>query len=176
MWEDEWYLEPGSQDEDDGCVWGAERVLVVIVNNRSDWDRVRQEGWYRIPLARAPRRIGAEYLAFYHSQALGETRWRIGHYAPIRRYCLVPRRQILPAEADHPRADALYYKVEVGPVQRLARPVPARRLRRVTFIMTTMAKLLAAGEINDLWLSNSPSERAYRALRFGEPAMVYGAA
>ncbi|MHB9033531.1 MAG: hypothetical protein ACYC6L_10830 [Anaerolineae bacterium] len=42
-----------------------EQVLVVIVPSQRDWDLVLNEHWYRIPVSRAPRRVAADYLAFY---------------------------------------------------------------------------------------------------------------
>ncbi|MEZ4717652.1 MAG: hypothetical protein R2851_16435 [Caldilineaceae bacterium] len=45
-------------------------VLVAVMNNQEDWRRVAEEGWYRIPQRRAPRRIGADFLAFYQTGAL----------------------------------------------------------------------------------------------------------
>lgn len=39
-------------------------VLVAVLNNADDLRRAADEGWYRIPQRRAPRRIGADYLAF----------------------------------------------------------------------------------------------------------------
>jgi hypothetical protein len=50
----------------------AERVLVVVMNSRRDWEIVRAQGWYRIPVKRAPRRVGADYLAFYFTGAFPE--------------------------------------------------------------------------------------------------------
>ena len=40
-------------------------VLVAVMNNPEDLCRAASDGWYRIPQRRAPRRIGADYLAFY---------------------------------------------------------------------------------------------------------------
>ena len=150
--------------------WGEtdERVLVVVVPKMDDWDRVRDEHWYRIPLKRAPQQISAQYLAFYHTKACGDLRWRIKHYAPVRCYRLVTRREILPHEPGHPRADDLYYKVELGPLETLAHPVPSRSLRRVTFIMTTLSRLLGANEIGDLWVRARPQDRLRRARLLGE--------
>ena len=53
-------------------------VLVVVVNDPADLARARDEGWYRIPLDRAPRRIAADYLAFYQTGAFPpEERWAV---------------------------------------------------------------------------------------------------
>jgi hypothetical protein len=158
MWDDDWELNaPPTYSPRD------ERVLVVIVPTAADWERACAERWYRIPLKRAPRRIGAEYLAFYHPKALGERAWSIAYYAPVRGVEIVTRRELLPAEADHPRASDLYYRFELGAPQPLQPPIPSHRLRRVTFIMTTLSRLLAAREIHDLWLKDSGQQRLGRA-------------
>jgi len=143
-------------------------VLVAVMNNQRDFDIARRQGWYRIPVKHVPRRLGAEYLAFYHTQALAEHRWAVNYYAPIRRIHLAQRRNLLPQESDHPRADDWYYKIEIGPLQRLPRPIPSRRLRRITFIPTTLARLLSAREINDLWLGTEEEERLWEAFKQNE--------
>lgn len=130
----------------------AQPLLVVLVNNQRDWHRVVDERWYRLPLARAPLPAAALYLAFYHTRAFPAVAWQIAHYAPVVRYRLLRRREILPDEPLHPRADELYYKIELGPLQQLARPVPSRRLRRLTFIPTTLERLRAAEDVAELWL------------------------
>lgn len=141
-------------------------VLVVVVNDPADLARARAEGWYRIPLDRAPRRVAADYLAFYQTAAFPtEERWAVRWFAPVRGYRIASRRELIPAEPDHPRADALYYKVEIGALEPLPRPVPSRRLRRITFIPTTLARLLQAQEINDLWIKSSAQERLWAALK-----------
>jgi hypothetical protein len=130
----------------------ADRVLVAIMNNRRDYAIACEEGWYRIPVARAPQRVGADYLAFYFTAAFPEDeRHRVSVYAPIRAYRLATRAALLPDERDHPRAADLYFKVEIGSLQRLERPIPSHKLRRITFIPTTLERLLTAHEINDLW-------------------------
>ncbi len=149
----------GVPEEEEG-----DRLLVVVLNNERDFLRVRDEGWYRIPVKRAPDRVAADYLAFYLTKVFGPDRWSIPYMAKVKRYRLVRRRDLLPEEADHPRADEWYYKVELGPLERLPHPVPSRRLRRVTFIPTTLHRLLTAQEINDLWLGNALQEQLYRAL------------
>ena len=155
--------------------WQAEEVapeeapvLVAVMNNQRDFEIARQEGWYRIPVKHAPRRLGAEYLAFYQTKAFGEEGWAVSYYASIRRVHLVQRWDLLPQEADHPRADDWYYKIEIGPLQRLPHSIPSQRLRRITFIPTTLARLLSAGEINDLWLGSEEEERLWEAFKRNE--------
>ena len=144
------------------------RVLVAVVPTARDWERIRQEGWYRIPLARAPRRLGAEYLAFYHTKDGGDLRWTISHYAAVRGFRLARRRELVPEEPDHPRADDLYYRVDLGPLDPLPHPIPSRKLRRVTFIATTLRRLMSAREINDLWEREAARDRLWRALQAHE--------
>jgi len=117
----------------------AERVLVAIVPRPDDWALVINERWYRIPLAKAPERVGAEYLAFYLPARFGELGCSIRYYASIERYRLVKRRDLLPDQT--------------------------AKLRRVTFIATTLDRLLVAQEINDLWLRETAKDRLWQGLR-----------
>ena len=35
-------------------MYADDKVLVAVVNNLPDWDRVQNEGWYRLPAKNAP--------------------------------------------------------------------------------------------------------------------------
>lgn len=142
-------------------------VLVAVINNAADLQRAAEAGWYRIPQRRAPRRIGADYLAFYQTgafraQAEAQT---ITFYAPTRRYRLMTRAELLPAEIDHPRATDYYYRIEIGPLQRLECPIPSSTFRRLTFIHTTLDRLLQASDVKDLFQTDDPFEQLWSALR-----------
>ncbi|MFN8473603.1 MAG: hypothetical protein U0822_15545 [Anaerolineae bacterium] len=126
-------------------------ILVAVVTRPADLGRAG-EGWYRLPVAHAPPRLGCEALAFYQTGAFGPDGHAVRVWAAVRRVSIARRRDILPDEPRHPRADALYYRFELGPLTALARPVPARRLRRVTFIPTTWQRLVEAQDVADLWL------------------------
>jgi hypothetical protein len=141
------------------------QVLVVLVNNQVDWQRVVDEHWYRIPLRTAPRPVAASYLAFYQTRVFGQDAFRIRFYAPVLRYRRLTRRELLPAEADHPRANEQYYQIELGTLEELARPVPSRRLRRITFIPTTLRRLVEADEINDLWMADDVEDLLWEIFR-----------
>lgn len=142
------------------------RVLVAVMNDPAALEIARGEGWYRIPTRRAPPRVGADYVAFYQTGAFGpEERWAVNYYASIRRYRIVRRRDLLPEEADHPRAEDEYYKIEIGPLQALPHSIPSRRLRRITFIPTTLTRLLNAEEINDLWLGSRVEEQLWASFK-----------
>jgi hypothetical protein len=133
-----------------------DRVLVAIMNNRRDFDRVTDQGWYRIPVKHAPPATQeAEILAFYFTKAFGEERWAIHWYAPVRGHELVRRRELLPKEPDHPRADQVYYKLQLGPLEQLEPPIISLRWRRITFIETTWDRFQMAQEINELYASGA---------------------
>lgn len=142
-------------------------VLVAVVNNMDDLRRAASEGWYRIPQRTAPRRIGADYLAFYQTGAFkgNDEAQTVSYYAPTRRYRLLTRRELLPAEADHPRANDYYFRIDIGPLQRLERPISAAKFHRVTFIHTTLDCLFTAQDVNELFLKEDPFETLWHALR-----------
>ena len=148
-------------------------VLVAIVPTLADWDRVQREGWYRIPADRAPQQIGADYVAFYHPACFGALRWSIRSYAAILRYSLVTRRELVPEEPGHPRAGALYYRLELGPLQALPHPIYSARLRRVTFIRTDFERLFAARELCELWPHERGKDRLWRGLQIRSPEGEY---
>ncbi|MFO7743353.1 MAG: hypothetical protein R6X31_13695 [Anaerolineae bacterium] len=134
----------------------SDPVLVGVMNSRRDFALARDEGWYRIPEERAPESTTeAVVLAFYFTKAFGDEKWAIHYYAPVEGHELVRRRDLLPGEADHPRADDPYYKLQLGPVMKLDEPIPSLRWRRVTFIESTWDRFSAAEEINDLYASGA---------------------
>lgn len=140
-------------------------VLVAVVNNARDLRLAREAHWYRIPVRHAPRQIAAEYLALYQTGAFGAEGRRINYYAPILRYHLSTRRQLLPDEPDHPRAEESYFKLELGELMTLPTPIPAGRQTRITFIYTTLAHLFRAHDVSDLWLREAARQKLYAAVR-----------
>jgi hypothetical protein len=125
--------------------------LVAVVTRPRDLALAREQGWYRVPLARVPPRFAADYLAFYQTAAFGAERWSVRWYAPLLRLRLVTRLELLPDEPRHPRAAERYYKLELGPLAALPLAVPAARLRRVAFIATTFGQLRRAADVRELW-------------------------
>ncbi len=141
-------------------------VLVAIINQPRDWAILQERHWYRIPVRTAPKRgVNAPILAFYQTKAFDGDRWTISHYAVAREWRTLSRLQILPDEADHPRASELYYQVLLGNLQRLAHPIPSRQWRRITFIVTHWQRLLDAREVSELLHGTIWEERLWKALR-----------
>jgi len=136
-------------------------VLVVLLNNVRDWETVQKGHWYRIPVKRAPRQVGAEYLAFFHTAAFDELKWGVHYYAPVESMRVMERRRLLPGETDHPRAKELYYRFDLGPLTQLEQPIPSRRLRRVTFIHTSLTRLIEAEDVSELWIKQPLRERLW---------------
>lgn len=136
--------------------YASDRVLVGIANSRRDFELARDDGWYRIPFERAPRSATeAVVLAFYFTRVFGDDKWSIRWYAPVRGHELVRRRDLLPDQPNHPRATRMYYKMQLGPLMELDRPIPSLRWRRITFIETSWDRFTAAQEINDLYASGA---------------------
>lgn len=143
-----------------------DRVLVAVVPRPEDLAIARDLGWYRVPEKKAPRGIFSEYLALYFTAAFGQQAYAVHYYARLLGYELVTRRELLPDEADHPRADEWYYKLQLGPLQRREPPIVSQRWRRITFIHTTWDRFQAAQEINDLFAEGGEFvDRIYHALR-----------
>lgn len=142
-------------------------VLVAVVNNMEDLRRAASEGWYRIPQRRAPQRVGADYLAFYQTGAFrgAEEAQTVTYYAPTRRYRLLTRRELLPNEADHARANDYYFRIEIGPLQRLERPIVADKFLRVTFVHTSFDRLFSAASVADLFRKDDPFDQLWAALK-----------
>lgn len=132
-------------------------VLVAILKDVRDFHIARDLGWYRIPVKSAPRLIHPRMLAFYQTKKFGDDRWSIRWYAEVRKIERLTRRELLPKEPAHPRANDEYHCLRLGPLQRRQQPISSRALRRVTFIPTIWRKFQQAEEINDLW-NESPLE------------------
>lgn len=140
-------------------------ILVAVMNNRRDFEIARLLGWYRIPLRSAPKVIAVDYLAFYQTSAFGEHQGRIEYLAPVKGYELTTRAELLRDEVDHPNADMEYYRIQLGPLTKLPKPILAGRWRRITFFYSTGKYLSAAETINDLVIAAEDRPVLWRDLR-----------
>jgi hypothetical protein len=141
-------------------------VLVAVMKGRRDLEIARVLGWYRIPLQSAPKTIRVDWLAFYLTAAFGDEKWSVRYVAPVRGHELATRGELLRDEPDHPRADEPYFKIQLGQVRALPRPITAHRWRRFTFLYTTGERLLRAREIKDLRVPPSREhDRLWRLIR-----------
>jgi len=147
-------------------VFGPETpALVGIVTRMKDWDLVRSEHWYRIPVRTAPEGLDSiQYLAFYQTRLFGREKWAVNWHARVRGISRLTRRELLPDEPGHARAGAEYYKVELDELMRLPRPIPSRRWRRIVFIPTSLERLLHSQEVNDLFKTSPIEDKLYFTL------------
>lgn len=135
-------------------------ALVAVVPSRRDWDLIRTEGRYRIPVRTAPAMVKDEsikQIAFYFPSEFGEEKQSIRWYAPVEGITVKKRMELLPHEPQHRHADWEYYVVNCPALRPLPNPIFSRKPRRLLFVPTTLAKLLTAPEINFLF-NDSPLE------------------
>lgn len=141
-------------------------ILVAVVPRERDLEIARVLGWYRIPLRFAPKVIEVDYVAFYQTGAFGEgKRWRVEKFAEMRGHELVKRSDLLGDEADHPRANEEYYKLELGPLRTLKEPIQAVKWKRITFFYTLGSLFQTAGKMEDLVVRSEEREILWHALR-----------
>lgn len=141
-------------------------ALVGIVNRRKDWELLQTAHWYRIPVRSAPAELpDVKYLAFYLTRAFGDEKYAVSCYAPVLELARVRRIDLLPDEPQHRRSCEEYYRIDLGELQRLSRPIPSVRLRRIVFIPTTLERLRRAQEINDLFCSSPIEDRLYAEMK-----------
>lgn len=78
-------------------------VLVAIMNNERDFRLLREDLWYRIPVATAPKRWPPRWLAFYQTKVFGDERWSVNYYCHLRSTGVVRRRELFPQESPRQR-------------------------------------------------------------------------
>jgi hypothetical protein len=109
--------------------------------------------------------VAVDYLAFYQPSAFGERGGKIEFVAEVRGHELTTRGELLKDEADHPRANEEYFKIQIGGLEKLKEPVIAEKWKRVTFLYTTGEYLLQAKTLNDLVVDGDERELLWRSLR-----------
>jgi len=132
-------------------MYPEDRVLVGVINHKRDFELAQQERWYRIPCDRAPRQIDAAYMAFYFSRSFKDQNGGIHYFAQRLGHELARRRDLLPHEPDHPRAERLYYKIQLGAMEAKQPPILNPAKRPITFIITTWDRFTVAHTIEDLY-------------------------
>lgn len=140
-------------------------VLVCLMPTPRDMEIARLLGWYRIPLRTAPKVVAVDYLAFYQPSSFGDSAGEIEFIAPVTGHELTTRGDLLKDEADHPRAGDEYYKIQLGGLERLPRPIVADKWRRLTFLYTTGEYLGKAERLNDLVVNTDERVVLWRSLR-----------
>ncbi len=140
-------------------------VLVCLIPTPRDLEIARLLGWYRIPLRTAPKVVAVDYLAFYQPSSFGDAGGRVEFVAAVRGHELTTRGELLKDEADHPHARDEYYKIQLGGLERLAKPIVADKWKRLTFLYTTGEYLNKAGTLNDLVVTSDERLVLWHSLR-----------
>lgn len=136
-------------------------VLVVLINSKTDFEIVKFQNWYRIPVRNAPpivRNGTVQIIAFYHTKIFEFEKYSIKWYGNVKRISVVKRKELFPEhEQFDPKSENEYYKIEFAPLIELPAPIISMRQRRLLFIPTTEQKFFNATEINHLF-NDSPLE------------------
>ena len=143
----------------------ASLVMVCLLPTPRDLEIARLLGWYRIPLRTAPKVVAVDYLAFYQPASFGGHGGQIELVAPVRGHELTTRAELLKDEADHARAREEYYKIQIGALAKLARPIFSEKWKRITFLYTTGEYLIRARTLNDLVVDGDERVLLWRSLR-----------
>jgi hypothetical protein len=140
-------------------------ILVCVLPEPRDLEIARLLGWYRIPFRTAPKVVAVDFLAFYQPGTFGESSGRIEFLAAVRGHELTTRLELLRDEPDHPRAAEEYFKIQIGPLEKLPRPIIADKWRRLTFLYTTGEYLLKAQTLSDLVVQSDERQILWQSLR-----------
>lgn len=146
-------------------ITATDLILVCVLPGPRDLEIARLLGWYRIPFRTAPKVVAVDSLAFYQPGTFGESAGRIEFVAPLRGHELTTRAELLRDEPDHPHAGEEYFKLQLGPLERLPRPILADKWRRLTFLYTTGEYLLSAHTLNDLVVQSDERQLLWQSLR-----------
>lgn len=141
-------------------------ILVGVIPSLRDLEIARLLGWYRIPFRKAPKVVDVDFLAFYQPSVFSAPEGgRINYLAQVRGHELATRAELLRDEPDHPRAGEEYFKISIGPLQPLDRPLEAANWKRITFLYTTGEYLAGARTINDLVVHSEERAVLWKSLR-----------
>jgi len=140
-------------------------ILVCLLPSPRDLEIARLLGWYRIPFRSAPKVVAVDYLAFYQPGSFGEQGGRIEWISPVCGHELTTRGELLRDAPDHPRAGEEYFKIQLGPLEKLAQPILAEKWRRLTFLYTTGEYLLKAKTLNELVVQSDERQLLWQSLR-----------
>lgn len=142
----------------------GQSVLIAVIGRKKELDILLKEKWYRIPSANMPRRKFS-WLAFYQTSKLGRLGKQIQYFAKVEpeRVQRLARRELLPDEPRHARAEDNYYKFSFAAVKKIRRPIRNNTGMRMVFGFTTLPRLLKFKSLPNLF-GVRPLERIFRKL------------
>ncbi len=146
-------------------------VLVALINNREDYDRMQNECWYRIPVDSAPpiiREGAARIIAFYPTAKLKEEKWKIRFYGLIKDITEVSRKELFPDEAPgSSKIHKRYFRIELEALRELPQPIVSRRGHRINFLPTSERKFFNYTDVNFLFNGSRLEEKVFAMLNEG---------
>ncbi len=140
-------------------------VLVAVINQQSDFEIVSEQHWYRIPTDVARGQWRPEWLALYQTAEFDRGGKAINYYAHVEDIHVVSRQDLFRGQPADDKSWRSYYKLQLGPLIPLERPIPLARPRPITFIPSTLDKLMTATQINDLWHVSPLEDRLWQELK-----------
>jgi hypothetical protein len=149
-------------------MYPEDRVLIGVINSKRDLQLAQEEHWYRIPQEQMPKGVDTEYLGFFLSGAVFKQQ---NHGVFYYGRCtggveLAHRRDLIPHEADHARAEQVYYKVMVQPLKEKLPPILNPTRRKFSFIKTTWDRFVRAEVLKDLYSDDDQLvDRIFHVLR-----------
>lgn len=144
-------------------------LLVALLPKTSALDRLKNEGWYHIPVDTAPKkRWPPKIMAFYQGKVFGaEERYKIRFFGEVGKIDIVPRKVLFPNDDENKhKEENLYYQIPLIGLQERETPIISYRPRRLVFIPTTLKKFELAEQINDLFDGSPLEDRLWRALKY----------
>jgi hypothetical protein len=90
-------------------------VLVSIINNKADMGILRERQWYRIPVAKAPKRWPPKWLALYQTRVFENEAYSDNCYGQVRDIQIVRRRELFPNVAQPQIGLALLSAIRAQP-------------------------------------------------------------
>ncbi len=126
-------------------------LLIALLPAPADLDRAHA-GWYRLPESAAPSALWeAKALAFYQPRSFGMEGLRVAWWGKIERIQRMTRRDLLPDEPNHRRADEVYLRVALAPLERREPPLHTTKARRLLFASVRWAQFCDAVTLDDLF-------------------------
>ena len=102
-------------------MYPEDRVLVGVVKSKRDLEFILKDQWYRVPQNTKSLRdyqLQSEYFAFFLSGSVfNDLSSSVAYYARRDGIELARRRDLIPSDPDHPRANNIYYKIMLRKAQ-----------------------------------------------------------
>ena len=139
-------------------------VLIALLRKVSDFAILETEGWYRIPLDKAPN-WRPKWLAFYQPKAFKDRAYLIEYYGKVAEIEEAPRRVLFPNEFESAKSGKIYKRYRLEKLEPLENPIISLIPRRLLFVPTTWEKFSTAEYINDIFDDSPLEDDLWRILK-----------